>query len=833
MAFTWQNIFAAPTGDSTWNLGTFANVDEWPFSDADEIRADQDFTESLDGFDLSSAGGDYKGFKLWLRWRNEQAAQTYTGTIRLLENGTTEIWSSGSVTLPSQTSFNMHIINIPDGAFSGSENLSNLSVEFSFTRDGGSNDRFHVSACRLSKSPFTAAEEATLPTSLAGQDFTCFRADDLADLGAVADEEVVVWPDASGNGRHLVQVESSGTAANLHTNDGKYVDFPDGSGTRLIWALGHDVSGGSLVKKEFTGNHVHHARVYFDTGGAGGSETRTIYSQPNANDLADVDGAPGDKNILGLDDDGSGDQWVIMSGDGSVSAHLHGGAITLDTWYRATQWVQDAGNEHLWVGQDAATTIDAASGSNDLYGFSVGAREDFQAVRNHEGRIAELWFVDGAGITETDIDNARSDPVWTVLTRSIQAGGGGDYTTVSAWESAAPSFGNDIWKGEIDDNSEYNENVAFGNAGTPSSTSYYWLTGGASNRHAGVVGTGHPRIRGSTNGSHVIDVGGVDWTRIEWLEIQQDSTGTSDEGIRLQPNDTNVLISHCIIWTVQTTAQQDGIYLSDSGSGSANAGSVSIDNCIIYGFVRAKIHCQQFEAQAAGTWTINIDHCTLIHNRTAGDGRAGAVFIESANASDNITVNVYNTIGYMEEDIGAGEVFVDGGGAAGRTAPTGTVTWNGSHNLRGDIGTEIEIDGTNNLTNSQFATSGDADTSQSSGSFVVFENIVLGSEDFRLLDDAAGNLAARNGTNRQGSEPDSRQDFSVTVTGETRPTTGVDIGADQFISAFSTTTAFATGDQTIADVVNEADGASPLWSSIDDDPDSPTDSDWVNNAVNV
>ncbi len=44
---------------------------------------------------------------------------------------------------------------------------------------------------------------------------------------------------------------------------------------------------------------------------------------------------------------------------------------------------------------------------------------------------------------------------------------------------------------------------------------------------------------------------------------------------------------------------------------------------------------------------------------------------------------------------------------------------------------------------------------------------------------------------------------------------------------------FATADGSIVDVVNELDAASPLWSSVDDDPDTPTDTDWINNAVDV
>ena len=44
---------------------------------------------------------------------------------------------------------------------------------------------------------------------------------------------------------------------------------------------------------------------------------------------------------------------------------------------------------------------------------------------------------------------------------------------------------------------------------------------------------------------------------------------------------------------------------------------------------------------------------------------------------------------------------------------------------------------------------------------------------------------------------------------------------------------YANADGTINNLVNEVDATSPLWSSIDDDPDSPTDADWVNNAVSV
>jgi hypothetical protein len=45
-----------------------------------------------------------------------------------------------------------------------------------------------------------------------------------------------------------------------------------------------------------------------------------------------------------------------------------------------------------------------------------------------------------------------------------------------------------------------------------------------------------------------------------------------------------------------------------------------------------------------------------------------------------------------------------------------------------------------------------------------------------------------------------------------------------------TVSLYATGDQGATDVVNEADASSPLFSSIDDDPATPNDADWINNT---
>ncbi len=46
-----------------------------------------------------------------------------------------------------------------------------------------------------------------------------------------------------------------------------------------------------------------------------------------------------------------------------------------------------------------------------------------------------------------------------------------------------------------------------------------------------------------------------------------------------------------------------------------------------------------------------------------------------------------------------------------------------------------------------------------------------------------------------------------------------------------TVTLFATADGTITSVVDETDGTTDIWQSIDDDPATPTDTDWINNAI--
>lgn len=334
-------------------------------------------------------------------------------------------------------------------------------------------------------------------------------------------------------------------------------------------------------------------------------------------------------------------------------------------------------------------------------------------------------------------------------TRTV--GAAGDHTTVASaisWMQSNHTLGTDgIGKIEIIDAAEFNENVSIsGVSGTASITSYIELTAASGVRHAGVAGTGHARIRGDSNGSHVITVS-ENYTHVHHLEIQQDSTGSSDEGIRVTSGITDVLISYCIIWTEQDVSSQDGVYGGNWGMG------VAVDNCIIYGFNRAGLHAQLYNSSNTQDWYSD-------HNTVYGCGTGLRADPEQPAATVNFTVyntaSLDNTTDYATDTHG------------------GTMNWSGTNNAATDgslttIG--LTTGAQENLTTS--------DTSQSSGSYFVVNDLTAGSEDLTLLDDEAGNLATSNGTDRQGSEPDSRQDFSVSIEGTSRPTSVVDIGASQ------------------------------------------------------
>lgn len=380
--------------------------------------------------------------------------------------------------------------------------------------------------------------------------------------------------------------------------------------------------------------------------------------------------------------------------------------------------------------------------------------------------------------------------------KSIITAGSGDYTHPQLWEDDADTYwgsASDEYVGEIQDDEEYtatSDNVIdFSFATTPSITKHAWLTAAPGNRHTGKAGLTHARLRGASAGYHVCLVQ-ESFTRIEYLVIQLDSTGASDEAVRITSGVYNVLLSRDILWTDQTQADTDGVYM---GNWSA---SVYADHLVVYGFTRAGFHPQNYSTTVAATQDWYIDYSTIVKCGAAGEPESGAIFSRT-NKSDSVNnIAVYNTAGL--DTASTYDDFGEGDGSGG--SEVGTTNWSGSHNACTD----------SSLTSRGLTTGAQegltlTDISQSSGNYFVVNETAAGSEDYTLLDDAGGNLAYGNGIDRVGSEPDPRQDFSFDIAGNPHSTTspGPDIGGSEFTASSATITAShnETGDATTASMV--------------------------------
>ena len=329
---------------------------------------------------------------------------------------------------------------------------------------------------------------------------------------------------------------------------------------------------------------------------------------------------------------------------------------------------------------------------------------------------------------------------------------GGDYADPQLWENDTDvSAGR--WIGEIQDNSEYlNTNLNFtGGTGTPDADNFSWLRVASANKHVGVTGSGHARIRDTAG--HVITLLSRDFTVIEGLEIVQDGTGTSDEGIRISADD--FLISRCIIRATSQTLDQDGYYCD------LVSATYYIDNCLIYNFERGGLQ------NNAASVTFTVDSSTFYNNGHQNTTRAAGITTNGA----SVTANVFNTIC----------VENDGGGANANDFNEATApTWGGMDNIASDTSAE-----------SKFTTSFDSvvliDTDPVSGENVHITSI--SGRDFNIVDEDAETVT-QNGVDRSATHPAPQttdgtvkvQDLATDIKDVSRTVTW-SIGAFEFVAA--------------------------------------------------
>jgi hypothetical protein len=296
---------------------------------------------------------------------------------------------------------------------------------------------------------------------------------------------------------------------------------------------------------------------------------------------------------------------------------------------------------------------------------------------------------------------------------------------------------------------------------------------------------------------------GVDYTRVSGLEIGSSSTSATAATILYGGDADHVLLEGLIIYTDGTSG--NGVLIPDTRT----VPNLHISNTIFFGGGANPIQCDMSAAGVANR-TINLDHVTSYRTsqrflncpQAGGDATGGG--------TGDLTINAYNC------------AF---GGATTDTFrvlnPAGSNNLNGSHNAR----TVTMVSGiTDNTTNEQNATGGmtDVDTTASA---IIVASLTDTSEDLTLVDATGGgsNLAIDNGTNRIGSEPDARQDFSIDVSGAVRGATGVDIGAfvegvsvpDTVAPAEHADVVVATYDATAITSVSNAEHASVTATAYD------------------
>lgn len=208
---------------------------------------------------------------------------------------------------------------------------------------------------------------------------------------------------------------------------------------------------------------------------------------------------------------------------------------------------------------------------------------------------------------------------------------------------------------------------------------------------------------------------------LDGLVIVQSSGGTSAECIRIYGNDVDTnLVRDCLLWCDAFVADQDCIYTGFD----QNAGTINIENCIIYGAARGGINSQHNWNSNSNVLNLNVNSCTIYNTGNDSDGGGISIQTNGQTIDSDTAISVHNTI-VMEANNGS--CFNDEYNGAS------TNTWDVSYSIDDDGSITANTDGGTGNLESRTATT---NTSPGVGDWVIFTNLTGGSEDFRLVSNA-------------------------------------------------------------------------------------------------
>jgi hypothetical protein len=260
-------------------------------------------------------------------------------------------------------------------------------------------------------------------------------------------------------------------------------------------------------------------------------------------------------------------------------------------------------------------------------------------------------------------------------------------------------------------------------------------------------------------------------TVFDGIEIGSESTGVSDECVRINTSSVTVTAQNSLIYFGSRTDQQD-LFYTNNKSGSH---VINLTNVIGYNAYRAVV-----DAYIDQTFTVNINSCHFYNIGNTGSANSRSGVVGYRGGSGTATVNAFNSLFHTA---GSYPAFT------GSSNTTSTLT------IDRCITNYIEFENsgaqwnTVNITNS--TVSATWATSGAAGDYVVVANLTAGSEDLRLVDDANNDAQDKHSaTSGAGlSMP------STDLLGTTRPQNTVyDVGAFEIVAGGGTTLVMTIGE---------------------------------------
>jgi putative hemolysin len=247
----------------------------------------------------------------------------------------------------------------------------------------------------------------------------------------------------------------------------------------------------------------------------------------------------------------------------------------------------------------------------------------------------------------------------TTVVKTIRTSGG-DYTTLSAWEAAQQ--GDLVSADEIRVAECYNDwpsglvDGVLIDGWTTDATRYPKITVAEGHRHSGSPQTGFFLKRSANTATVSFAGAGAAYTQIEWLDVENTSTGSAARGLSHSFGGTGIVLRNVI---VKIASGKEAIHLPNGSKaigccawGNSNAGSIGINasislNCTVRGYGvgfypttgdKSCKNCVAYGAAYSDYYLVTAANCS---NNASGDtsapgvnsitGITSADFVDAAN----------------------------------------------------------------------------------------------------------------------------------------------------------------------------------------------------------